>query len=888
MTPLVQAPPDRLRYLLDLQRRAAKIKPGVARYYHDPLAFAADCIDFRGDGLTGYQEEVIGGLPQRKRTAVRGPHGLGLGKSAISAITVLWFALTRDASGTDWKVATTAGSWHQLTQYLWPEIHKWSGRLRWDKVRDGRPFTRAELQNLNLRLGYGHAFAGASANAALIEGAHADSLLFVYDESKAIPAGTFDACEGAFSGSGEGGTEAYALALSTPGAPQGRFYDICRHAPGYEDWHPVHVTLEQAMAAGRITGEWAAQRARQWGEASAIYVNRVLGEFHAGDEDSVIPLAWAEAAVARWHEWEAKGKPDPGRPRVVGVDVARSGEDRTVLAIRKGPVITELRRSVKEDTMQTTGRVKALLEHDDSVTAVVDVIGIGAGVVDRLRELHMKVLAFNAAKASKVLDSTREFGFSNRRAEAWWTLRQALDPSGDPDICLPDDEMLLGDLSAPKWIVTSGGRIQVELKEEIKKRIGRSTDDGDACFVAGTMIATESGQVPVELVRPGMRVWTRGGLRPVLAAAMTGKSAEVMRVELQDGRSLTGTPNHPVWDGNAFRRLDAFVQDDRMWMCEPSGSHTAESFSRAIPTVLGGSTGSITGQARRGATAAPGRFTSRSTRPRSARFLTAGTSTTRTRTRSTTVLATLRRFRLVSTPPSTSPLTGAGARLTWRTWTACANSPRSGTVPLKAARGTPSTAGRAGSAARLLTSALVLNAVSRSRARWARAGTGSAGAAARAGRAPQSGRSATGTMWSALSAGVPSGSGRARVTDRENLRLAPVSVVRSCAAGERPVWNLQVAGKPEYFANGILVHNCVMAFVPHLGDGTPGAVRRWAGAVELDSMGASGETKAHKRMREIAGKAAEGLEDAPWDLDGFSPGDDEQERPARGNVRSWR
>lgn len=485
MTPQIQAHPDRLRYLLELQKRAARIKSRVARYYDDPVGFAHDCIDWRGtDGLTGYQEDIIGGLPSRKREAVRGPHGLGLGKSAISAITVNWFALTRDAAGVDWKVATTAGSWHQLTQYLWPEIHKWAARIRWDIVRDGRPFTRNELQNLNLRLAHGHAFAGASANAALIEGAHADSLLFLFDESKAIPANTFDACEGAFSGAGEGAGEAFALALSTPGAPQGRFYDIQSRRPGYEDWHPVHVTLDDAIAAGRITREWAEQRARQWGTTSAIYVNRVLGEFHAGDEDSVIPLAWAEAAVQRWHEWAAAGKPDPGRPRVVGVDVARSGEDRTVLAVRKGPVITELRRSVKEDTMQTTGRVKALLEHDDSVTAVVDVIGIGAGVVDRLREQRMKVLAFNASKASKALDSTREFGYANRRSEAMWTLRQALDPSGDPDICLPDDEMLLGDLSAPKWEVTSGGKIQIEGKDDIKKRIGRSTDDGDAVTMA--------------------------------------------------------------------------------------------------------------------------------------------------------------------------------------------------------------------------------------------------------------------------------------------------------------------------------------------------------------------------------------------------------------------
>ena len=548
MTLQIQAPPDRLRYLLELQRRAARIKRGVARYYDDPVGFAHDCIDWGGsDGLTFYQEEILGALPERKREAVRGPHGLG--KSSQAAIAVLWFALTRDAAGVDWKIVTTAGSWHQLIAYTWPEIHKWAGKLRWDKVRDGRPFSRAhELQNINLKLTHGAAFAAASANAALIEGAHADSLMFVFDEAKAIPAGTFDACEGAFSGAGEGGTEAFALALSTPGPPQGRFYDICKYTAGYEDWHPVHVTLEDAMAAGRITEEWADQRARQWGTESAIYQNRVLGEFYASDEDSVIPLAWAEAAVARWHAWDDAGRPDAGRPRTVGVDVARTGQDRTVLALRNGPVITELRRSVREDTMKTTGRTKAILDADDSYTAVVDVIGIGSGVVDRLREQHARVVAFNASKGTKLKDSTREFGMANCRSAAWWTMRTALDPSGDPDICLPDDEMLLGDLSAPHWDVTSSGKIQVESKDDIRKRLGRSTDDGDAVVMAFVPHLGEHV--------PNARPWA--GAIELQDMGQTEDSKMRRRLRGAHGGAYGGqeTPESAPWD------LDGFAPED--------------------------------------------------------------------------------------------------------------------------------------------------------------------------------------------------------------------------------------------------------------------------------------------------------------------------------------
>lgn len=484
VTSLEQQQLDRLRYLQKLQSDAAKIRKTVIQYYNDPIAFAADCFYWpdthlgEPGGLKSYQQEIISTLHDEGRCAVRGPHGLG--KSAIAAVTVLWFALTRDAAGTDWKCVTTAGAWRQLINYLWPEIRKFAGRIKWDKVRES-PFNGRELLNLNLRLKHGAAMAAACSNPALIEGAHADSLLFVYDESKAIPAGTFDACEGAFSGTGE----TFVLALSTPGPPQGRFYDIHVHKPGYEDWKTKHVTLSEAIAAGQIKRDWADQRKKQWGEKSALYLNRVLGEFHAGEEDSVIPLSWVEAAIERWYEWEEAGMPDLGDPHTIGVDVARSGEDKTVMAVRWGPVIKELRTSTHESTMATAGRVKGMLDADESATAIVDVIGIGAGVVDRLREQNARVQPFTASGKTNRKDSTGELHFLNVRAASWYNLRELLDPSAGSTICLPDDDDMLGDLTAPKLEEPlSGGKLKIEKKADIKKRIGRSTDRGDAVVQA--------------------------------------------------------------------------------------------------------------------------------------------------------------------------------------------------------------------------------------------------------------------------------------------------------------------------------------------------------------------------------------------------------------------
>lgn len=457
----------------------------AARFMTDPVAFAEQCITWGpGGGLTAYQREILAAIPTRRRVAVRGPHGLG--KTGVSAIAVLWFALSRDAEGIDWKIPATAGAWRQLSKFLWPEIKKWSKRLRWDQLGRGPFDEHSELLALSLKLNHGEAFAIASNNSELIEGVHADSVLYLFDESKAIAADTFEAAEGAFSGANpEGGLpEAFALAMSTPGEPNGTFYEIHARRAGLEDWWARHVTLAEAVAAGRVAQGWADQRKKQWGKDSAAYNNRVLGEFHSSDEDGVIPLGWIEAANERWRIWDDEGRPQaPGR-RTVGVDVARSGSDNTVMALLDGSVVAELRRTSRENTMETTGRVKGIIDACPARRPIVDVIGIGAGVVDRLREQKIRVEAFNASEGTDRKDHSGELGFTNVRSGAWWNLRELLDPAYGADLALPPDDRLTGDLTAPHWRVMSGGRIQVESKVEIRKRLGRSTDDGDAVVQA--------------------------------------------------------------------------------------------------------------------------------------------------------------------------------------------------------------------------------------------------------------------------------------------------------------------------------------------------------------------------------------------------------------------
>jgi hypothetical protein len=442
-------------------------------YRRDPVAFAHDFFAWpQGQGLVGYQEEILTELVVNRRACVRAPHSAG--KSSLAAVTVLWYACTRD--GDDWKIPTTASAWRQLTHYLWPEIHKWARMLRWDKL-GRKPFDkRKELMGLALRLGTGEAFAVASDEPSSLEGAHADHLAYVLDEAKAIIPATFDAVEGAFAQTGE----SYALAISTPGEPSGRFFEIQARKPGTEDWWVRHITLDEAIAAGRINPKWAEDRKRQWGERSAVYMNRVLGEFCTSDEDGVVPLSWVEAAQQRWLDWaDSGGQLDP--LSALGVDVARGGEDDTVIVRRHGNVVLELSDRLRvPDLMVIGGRTAGILNKAGTGVAVVDVGGVGAGVFDFLRDKGWPAVPFNASERTFRKDSSGELGFADARSAMMWSVREILDPAAGFDLCLPPDDRLTGDLCAPHWKVVAGGKIKVESKDEIRKRLGRSTDAGDS------------------------------------------------------------------------------------------------------------------------------------------------------------------------------------------------------------------------------------------------------------------------------------------------------------------------------------------------------------------------------------------------------------------------
>jgi len=119
----------------------------------------------------------------------------------------------------------------------------------------------------------------------------------------------------------------------------------------------------------------------------------------------------------------------------------------------------------------------------DGAVINVDVIGVGTSVYDHLRGMVKGVVPINGAERSEETDKSGELRFVNLRAELWWKVREALDPTSGVDLCLPPDRELLSDLCAPTWKLTLRG-IQVEAKEDLISRIGRSPDKGDAVVYA--------------------------------------------------------------------------------------------------------------------------------------------------------------------------------------------------------------------------------------------------------------------------------------------------------------------------------------------------------------------------------------------------------------------
>lgn len=440
--------------------------------------------------LYTYQIRILKNFRKHQRVSVKSLRGVG--KTAMASFIVLWLI---SCCPTEVKAITTASVWEQLDKYLWPEIRKWALRANWQYIgltmRDGDEIL---LKQISLESGRKLAFATSPGKPERIEGAHAETLLYVLDEAKIIPDSVFDAIEGAFSTKG---TNAFVFCISTPGAPLGRFYDIHRGRIGLENWHTENITLQEALEAGVIDLEHVESMKRLWGEDSPLYKNHFLGEFAESSDFGIIKLSWVQAANARWHELQAN---KPTGDRLWGIDPADTGMDKTAIT----PLIDNYFEYVKyynEEVMRTSQRLielgftckfndEGFYESGDQIA--IDGLSVGAGLYQTLRGKNYRIhnVKFSGKAVDRVgnriKDSSGMNTFQNIKIAAYWALREALDPESPAfaNIALPPDEDLTRDLIVHEWTESMGVLRMKESKDKIREKIGRSPDGGDAVAIA--------------------------------------------------------------------------------------------------------------------------------------------------------------------------------------------------------------------------------------------------------------------------------------------------------------------------------------------------------------------------------------------------------------------
>ena len=374
----------------------------------------------------------------------------GSGKDWTTARIVLWW-VHRFAPA---MAIVTGPTLRQVEDIVWNEIRFAHGKAA-DMFPGKMLKARYEIDEKTFALGF------TSNSPYKILGFHSPKLLAVITEAHALPDDYYHAVKRL--------NPTKLLMTGNPFTNSGFFYDS--HHRNRHLWETVQIGADdtpnilagEVVQPGLITVEDVEDHKQEWGEDSAQYIGSVLGQFPPNLDDALVPLSAAEAAVER--ELEPEGEV------VVACDVAHKGHDHTVVMRRQGGVARMVRRVRGQDTMEVSGILKSYCDERRVDTLVIDAVGVGAGVVDRLREVGLataRIVEFNGGNNAK-----RKDRFVNRNAEVWWAMRERyLDETLDTE----DDDNLIGQVSSREYTIDSRGRVKLQSKREMTD----SPDEADA------------------------------------------------------------------------------------------------------------------------------------------------------------------------------------------------------------------------------------------------------------------------------------------------------------------------------------------------------------------------------------------------------------------------
>jgi len=447
----------------------------IAGFTFDPLGYSVYTFPFGEGALSDakgprqWQCDVMEDIrahlenPETRFTplliAVASGHGIG--KSALISMLVSWASDTCE----DTRIVLTANTESQLRTKTWPEVLKWRNLAltrHWWRLTKTGIFSLFPGHDESWRV---DAVTWSEHNTEAFAGLHnkGKRIVIIFDEASNIADKVWEVTEGALT---DENTEIIWIAFGNPTRNTGRFRECFGKFRNL--WKTRHIDSRTVEGTNKAYLE---NMVATYGEESDIAKVRVRGLFPSTSSLQFIAQSKVEAARAR------VSKPDVTDALVMGVDVARFGDDASTIYFRRGrdaKTIPPIRlRQV--DTMQLAARVLECIRIHNATAVFVDEGGIGAGVVDRLRQMNAPVFGIQfGGKPLGAVKLANGEKVANRRAEMWAIMREWLDVGA-----IPDDDQLASDLTGVEYSFNARDEIQLERKEHMKARGLSSPDDGD-------------------------------------------------------------------------------------------------------------------------------------------------------------------------------------------------------------------------------------------------------------------------------------------------------------------------------------------------------------------------------------------------------------------------
>jgi len=437
----------------------------------DPVFFAEEIL-----GVIPWekQKQILYSIRDNNNTCVASGHGVG--KTFVSAVATLWFLFTHENS----RIITTAPTNRQVESILWAEI---ASLYKNSRVPLGGRILKTAIHVSDKWFAMGL----STDDPDRFQGHHAEHMLLIMDEAPGVDPKIYEAAQGILTQA-----NSKCLLIGNPTSPSGPFFDAFHNRL----WRSFYISCYDSPAIADpeaypslTTQKWIDERKEEWGEHSPMFISRVLGQFPSEGEDTLLPLSWCNKAVGRWDKSKENCKISDHV--YLGLDVARYGTNKTVLTnFVPNRMMYQKSLQNKSTTDATQLTIKDAISAGAKLMQITtDDTGVGGGVTDRLRELGYPVLAVNFSQKP-----TDPYHFRGIRDEMYWHLRELF---RSDEIAIPQLDILINQLSSIKYKINPrNGKIEIETKDDMKKRGLKSPDEADSLVIAvwGAKRMKASGQ----------------------------------------------------------------------------------------------------------------------------------------------------------------------------------------------------------------------------------------------------------------------------------------------------------------------------------------------------------------------------------------------------------